>query len=42
MLPIAEIEQTFSDMVPICRELSCPSGSIDLVYVNEYGFIAIG
>ncbi|MBI9094681.1 MAG: hypothetical protein JEY71_07350 [Sphaerochaeta sp.] len=42
MLPIAEIEQTFNDMVPICRELSCPSGSMDLVYVNEYGFIAIG
>lgn len=42
MLPITEIEQTFSDMVPICRELSCPSGSMDLVYVNEYGFIAIG
>lgn len=42
MLPIAEIEQTFNDMIPICRELSCPSGSMDLVYVNEYGFIAIG
>ena len=42
MLPIAEIEPTFNDMVPICRELSCPSGSMDLVFVNEYGFIAIG
>jgi hypothetical protein len=42
MLPIAEIEPTFNDMVPICRELACPSGSMDLVYVNEYGFIAIG
>lgn len=42
MLPIAEIEQTFNDMVPICRELNSPSGSMDLVYVNEYGFIAIG
>jgi len=42
MLPIAEIEPTFNDMVPICRELACPSGSMDLVFVNEYGFIAIG
>jgi hypothetical protein len=29
-------------MIPICRELSTESGSIDLVYVNEYGFITIG
>lgn len=42
VLPITEIEQTFSDMIPICKELRSPSGSMDLVYVNEYGFIAIG
>ena len=42
ILPIAEIEQTFTDMVPICKELGSPSGSMDLVYVNAYGFIAIG
>ena len=42
ILPIAEIEQTFRDMSPICKELGSPSGSMDLVFVNEYGFIAIG
>lgn len=42
ILPIAEIEQTFADMIPICKELGSPSGSMDLVFVNAFGFIAIG
>lgn len=42
ILPITEIELTFTDMVPICKELGSSSGSMDLVYVNAYGFIAIG
>jgi len=42
VLPIAEIEQTFTDMIPVCKELGSPSGSMDLVFVNAYGFIAIG
>jgi len=42
LLPVEELEPTFGGMIPICRELSTESGSIDLVYVNEYGFITIG
>ncbi len=42
LLPIEELEPAFAGMIPICRELSTESGSIDLVYVNEYGFITIG
>ena len=42
LLPVEEIEPTFGGMIPICRELGTESGSIDLVYVNEYGFITIG
>ncbi|MDP3916158.1 MAG: hypothetical protein Q8R96_20710 [Bacteroidota bacterium] len=42
LLPIDEIEPTFSGMIPICRELSTESGYIDLIYVNESGFITIG
>lgn len=42
LLPFEELEPAFSGMIPICRELSVDSGSIDLVYVNEYGFISIG
>ena len=42
ILPIEEIEPTFGGMIPICRELSTESGSVDLIYINEYGFITIG
>jgi len=42
LLPVEEIEPTFAGMIPICRELTIESGSIDLVYVNEFGFITIG
>lgn len=42
LLPVEELEPTFGGMIPICRELNTESGSIDLVYVNEYGFITIG
>ena len=42
LLPVEEIEPTFGGMIPICTELSIKSGFIDLVYINEYGFITIG
>jgi len=42
LLPVEELEPTFGGMIPICRELNTESGFIDLVYVNEYGFITIG
>lgn len=42
LLPLEELEPTFEGMVPICRELSTESGSIDLIFINEYGFITIG
>lgn len=42
LLPIEELEPTFGGMIPICRELPTKSGSVDLVYLNEYGFITVG
>ncbi len=42
LLPAEELEPTFGGMLPICRELSTPSGYADLIYINEYGFITIG
>ncbi len=42
LLPLAEIEPTFTGMIPVCRELNTESGAVDLVYVNENGFITIG
>jgi len=42
LLPLNEIEPTFGGMIPICRELSTKSGYIDLIYLNDSGFITIG
>jgi hypothetical protein len=42
LLPVEELEPTFGGMIPICRELPTKSGSVDLVYLNEYGFITVG
>jgi len=42
LLPFAELELSFDDMVPICRELTTDSrGRVDLVYINKDGFITI-
>lgn len=42
LLPLEELEPTFEGMIPICRELSTDSGNVDLIFINEYGFITIG
>jgi hypothetical protein len=42
LLPLNEIEPTFGGMIPICRELNTKSGYIDLIYLNDSGFITIG
>lgn len=42
LLPVEELEPTFAGMIPICKELATKSGSVELVYLNEYGFITIG
>jgi len=42
LLPVEEIEPSFGGMIPICRELNTASGYVDLIYINEYGFITIG
>jgi hypothetical protein len=42
LLPIEEIEPSFSRIVPVCRELQTESGPCDLIYLNEDGFITVG
>lgn len=42
LLPVDDLEPAFRGMIPICKELMTPSGAIDLVFVNENGFITIG
>ena len=41
LIPVEEIEQIFTGMVPICRELPTDSGPADLIYINEFGYITI-
>lgn len=41
LLPIDELESSFGGVVSICKELSTPSGSCDLVYLNPLGTITL-
>lgn len=36
-LPVAEIDDSFSGLVPVCREMDTPVGPVDVVYVTRSG-----
>lgn len=36
-LPVAEIDDSFSGLVPLCREMDTPAGPVDVVYVTRSG-----
>lgn len=36
-LPIAEIDDSFSGLVPLCREMDTPAGPVDVVYITPSG-----
>jgi hypothetical protein len=36
-LPVAEIDDSFSGLVPVCREMDTPVGPVDVVYVTPTG-----
>ena len=40
-LPIAAIDATYADAVPVCRELSTPAGYLDALYVNRLGRLTL-
>lgn len=40
-LPIAEIDDSFSGLIPLCMELDTPAGSIDVVFVTPSGRLAL-
>ena len=40
-LPVAQIDRAYEGMVPVCMELSCPSGYIDALYVTPTGRLVI-
>jgi hypothetical protein len=37
ILPVGEIDNSYSGMVPVCREMTTTAGSIDVVYVTPDG-----
>lgn len=41
LLPIDEIEPTFADGVPLCREIETSVGPLDLLLVNENGLLTL-
>jgi hypothetical protein len=40
-LPIAEIDDSFADIIPVCKEMNTFVGPIDLVYVTPRGRLVI-
>jgi RecB family endonuclease NucS len=40
-LPIAEINESFLGLIPICRELRTAAGPIDVLYATSQGRIAV-
>ena len=40
-LPITAIDATYSEAVPVCRELSTPAGYLDALYVNHLGRLTL-
>lgn len=41
ILPIADIDETFGPLIPLCRELRTPAGPVDAVFINERGRLTI-
>jgi hypothetical protein len=40
-LPIAEIDMSFSPLLPLCMEMDTPAGPVDTVYVTPSGRLAL-
>ena len=40
-LPIVEIDDSFSGLIPLCMEMDTPAGAVDAVYVTPTGRLAL-
>jgi hypothetical protein len=40
-LPIDEIDDGFSGLIPVCKEMNTPAGAIDVVYITPSGRLVI-
>jgi hypothetical protein len=41
LLPIEDIEPTFSGVIPLCREIETAVGPLDLLFINEQGLLTL-
>ncbi|NEX63344.1 PDDEXK family nuclease [Noviherbaspirillum galbum] len=41
ILPIAEIDSSFGQLIPLCTELRTGSGPIDLAFINQHGRLTL-
>lgn len=41
LLPCSEIDPASSNLVPLCREMRTPAGSVDLVFITPHGRLAL-
>lgn len=41
LVPAAQIEPIFENLIPVCRELPCPSGFLDNLYVTPDGYLCL-
>jgi Domain of unknown function (DUF4268) len=40
-IPIDEIDESFAGIVPVCREMNTPAGSIDVLYATSSGRLVV-
>jgi len=41
LIPAADFEPVFDELIPAARELPTPAGSVDLVFITAQGFITL-
>lgn len=41
LIPASTVEPIFSNLIPVCRELPCPSGYLDNLYVTPDGYLVL-
>lgn len=41
LLPIDDIDSSFSPLIPLCKELTTPAGRIDLTFINSSGLLTL-
>ena len=40
-IPIEDIDNIFSGMLPVCCELNTPAGPLDILYITQHGKLVV-